>query len=792
VRFLASAALVALLLGATLAASRCERSPAFEQRPVRLDLFELFPVAHVSRQLEEIRFTDLAERRFLSSGWTESQPDGDGGGFAWTRGRDAVVEVPVVRPQPLVVRLELGASVEGGPLPPQELRILWNGQPVGSVSSGPAVRRSSAIGVGAELQRIGPNRLDLLPRYWKGRGWEAGENDDHGRGVQVRRIRIDRSRPEVRVEGPAARAEGAALVQAPGSVVSYHFALPEAARLRGRVELDPGSPELPDAPLGRIALSLVDDAGEERMLESWPLRQLARAPEAVFDIDLSALAGRMVALSLSFSVPGPTVAGLAPAELPEVHWGEARIEGYAEELAEAGAERFRGSYNVLLILFDTLRADHTDPYRADSASTPVLARLARRGVTFVNASANASWTRSSVASLLTALHPVAHRVAMGSSALPGSVPYLPSLLKRAGYATLGVVNNPQITLGSGFAQDFDKLVDYRALRPIASGARAPEKHAEVVWQRFVEPFIAGADDGRFFVYLHEIDPHAPYDPPPPFDTLYDFGYQGNVTTSGNNMLERMRLLFLLDRGETWLGEADVRYLRSQYAGEVAYMDRFLGWTLARLDELGLAEETLVVFVSDHGEEFLEHGLWGHGSSVYQPVLEVPMILSLPGVLPEGRRPRFHAQLHDVAPTILDLLGLEASPKMQGRSLLPLLTTPDDHEPRRPTFARSLRRFRGKERVPVGFDSVRFGDWKLIRSDRGAGARLVSSFMLFDLADDPDERIDRWPTEPVVGHALRQMLAWHEHEGARRMAPAPREAEVDPETERALQELGYLE
>jgi hypothetical protein len=93
---------------------------------------------------------------------------------------------------------------------------------------------------------------------------------------------------------------------------------------------------------------------------------------------------------------------------------------------------------------------------------------------------------------------------------------------------------------------------------------------------------------------------------------------------------------------------------------------------------------------------------------------------------------------------------------------------------------------------VGVDSVRFGDWKLLRHSRRVGGRLFSSFALFDLADDPDERIDRWPTEPVVGYALRQMLRWHEHEGAGRAAPAPRQVEVDPETEQALQELGYLE
>jgi arylsulfatase A-like enzyme len=789
VRHLARAAFVAFLLSATLAASRCERGPVFEQRSVRLDLIELFPVAQVSRQLEEIRFLDPAQQRLLSSGWTRPQPDG--GGFAWTRGRDAVVEVPVVRPQPLEVSLELGASVAPGPLPPQELRILWNGQPVGSVSPGPAPASSGAIRVGAELQRIGPNRLDLLPRYWEGRASEARGNGDQGRGVQVRGIRIDRSRPEARVAGPAARAGDAALTQAPGGVVSYYVVLPEAARLCGRVELDRGSPEPSEALPGRVALSLVDSAGEDHMLAKWPLRALAGNPEAAFDIDLSAHAGSMVALSLSVSVPRSTLREPAPAALPAVRWHELRIEGYTEDPVEEAAERFRGSFNVLLILFDTLRADHTDPYGAESVSTPALAQLARRGVTFVNASANASWTRSSVASLLTALHPVAHRVATGRSALPQSVPYLPSLLKRAGYATLGVVNNPQITLGSGFARDFDALVDYRALRPLASGTRAPEEHAQAVWQGFVEPFIAGTAGGRFFVYLHELDPHAPYEPPPPFDTVHDFGYQGNVTTSGSSARERVRLLSLLDRGEAWLGEADIRHLRSQYAGEVAFMDRFLGWILTRLEELGLAQETLVVFVSDHGEEFLEHGSWGHGASVYQTVLEVPMILSLPGVLPEGRRPRFHAQLHDLAPTILDLLGLEASPKMQGRSLLPLLATDDDHEPGRATFGRSLHRLRGPGRTLVGVDSVRFGDWKLLRHSRGKGDQLLQSFELFDLGDDPGERIDRWPTEPVVGHTLRQMLEWHDHEGPRRVVAAPRTAEIDAETEQALRELGYF-
>ncbi|MCP5042613.1 MAG: sulfatase-like hydrolase/transferase, partial [bacterium] len=191
--------------------------------------------------------------------------------------------------------------------------------------------------------------------------------------------------------------------------------------------------------------------------------------------------------------------------------------------------------------------------------------------------------------------------------------------------------------------------------------------------------------------------------------------------------------------------------------------------------------TLVIFTSDHGEEFYEHNSLGHGHSVYDELLKVPLILRLEGVLPEGLRIGAPVELLDLAPTILDLLGQPIPDSMQGQSLLGLIEDPR----------------RGQTRVRLAGSAqpqqyaISHGDWKLVRRD--PGALLPNTvFELYDLEQDPGEQRDLSDEQPVVGFALRQML---ERQLAAATAagrlPAPR-AKIDTETLEALKAIGYLD
>ncbi len=195
--------------------------------------------------------------------------------------------------------------------------------------------------------------------------------------------------------------------------------------------------------------------------------------------------------------------------------------------------------------------------------------------------------------------------------------------------------------------------------------------------------------------------------------------------------------------------------------------------------------TLVVFVSDHGESLTEHQIVGHGVELYEEILRVPMILSLPGVIPEGRRVKSAVELVDLPRTLLDLLGIEAPDTMQGRSLVPLIAGAHDVVPR-PTYAQA--HFANR----YSYDAVILGRWKLIRRNP-VNEDGFAAFELYDLQTDAGERDDRFDDEPIVGGTLRQMLAFQEREDEkRRVAHEPDLQVLDPELRKNLEALGYLD
>jgi len=318
------------------------------------------------------------------------------------------------------------------------------------------------------------------------------------------------------------------------------------------------------------------------------------------------------------------------------------------------------TFNVLLIGLDTLRADHLGCYGYDRNVSPEIDRLAEQGVPFKSALSQSPWTLPSFATVFTSLYPTQHGAVSTTSAMGSSFPTLATMLQARGYATGAVVNTtvlePDYAVNRGF--------DHYDCAPLET------RHADGTTRDVLE-WIGRHSDGPFLAFAHYYDSHLPYSPPAPYDTLFRGDYAGPI---GNSVeLEQ----FPHDVGGyspvlKALSSADWDRIKSLYDGEIAFMDREVGKLIKGIEDLKLRETTLIVLLSDHGEEFFEHGGFAHGHSLFTELLAVPLIFSLPGVLPEGASISRQVRLVDVMPTILDVLGIEAQEHFEGVSLLHLM------------------------------------------------------------------------------------------------------------------------
>ena len=291
--------------------------------------------------------------------------------------------------------------------------------------------------------------------------------------------------------------------------------------------------------------------------------------------------------------------------------------------------------NVVIYLVDTLRADHLGIHGYDRDTSPVLDRWASGGVVFERAYAPCSWTKPSVVSLLSGLDPVSHGVEDRLDVIPAGVRLLAERLKSLGYSTFGAVTNPNVLSEWGFGRGCEVYDD---LDSAGHGTRA-DTVSDHVAARIEEL----ARSQPFFLYLHVIDPHAPYEPPAPFDTRFPRSPALPAKMSIGN-----------------------------YDGEVAFVDSQFGRILELLSRHDLDRDTMTIFVSDHGEELLDHGAFGHGSTLFEEVVRVPLVIRFPNGLHAGARVGARASLSDVVPTVMSVIGESPPSGLDGRDLTELL------------------------------------------------------------------------------------------------------------------------
>lgn len=381
---------------------------------------------------------------------------------------------------------------------------------------------------------------------------------------------------------------------------------------------------------------------------------------------------------------------------------------------------------VILYLVDTLRADHTTPYGYKRETTPELAKFAKEAVLFESAIAHASWTKPSVASLMTSRLPSRHRAVQLRDPLDSGQVTLAEMLDSRGLSTGAAIANSVIyAADSNFHQGFDVFEGLHG----DEGRRSKAVDTKLVVDRALH-FLDTRRGMPAFLYVHTMDPHVPYTPPAPFDTMFD----PKSTPDHPGVDPRTDFKEPLDRDR----------LIAQYDGDIAYGDQQFGRFIDELKKRGMFDDALIFFVADHGEEFQDHGGWLHGRSVFDELIHVPMIVKFPGGRGAGKRVSQMVALSDVLPTVLEDLGMPVPdpPAIIGR---PLQGVAFGKVPEPPVVSEISHR---------GFVSsgIRTGEAKYIRRFSPQSDELY-----FDLRSDRHEEKDLLAQNPPGLKRLRSAV-----------------------------------
>jgi arylsulfatase A-like enzyme len=467
------------------------------------------------------------------------------------------------------------------------------------------------------------------------------------------------------------------------------------------------------------------------------LRRLLDSPWTYFTLAALLLVGGLLATMVRVNLPS-------------------RPKGTPQDLL---ALRERDDVNVLFILVDTLRADHLSSYGYERETSPTLDFAASSGVRFAHVQSQSSWTKASMASLWTGRYPRRTGVTRFPDAVPDEAVLPAERLREAGFKTGGIFRNGWVEANFGFDQGFDLYIRPQASRtparferkgPSVSVLEGTDRDATDSAMQFMR---SNAKE-RFFLYVHYMDVH--------------------------------QYLYAL---ESALFGADIR---GAYDNAIHWTDRNVSALLATLDELEIADRTLVVVASDHGEGFYEHGLEGHARTLYREVTETPWILIPPVRLDPGIVVEEPVQNVDVWPTLLDLLGVPPLPDTDGRSVVPLMLAAGGVEPPsgtedlrgRPAFSELDQTWGQALMEPRPLVAVVQDGYRLVRS---MGDRDETE--LYDRANDPKEQRNVADREPERTAALRaQVEGYMNRKDGAFVAP---QVEVDEMRQGQLRALGYM-
>ena len=505
-------------------------------------------------------------------------------------------------------------------------------------------------------------------------------------------------------------------------------------------------------------------------------------------------------------------------------------------LALSGCAREPQRPNVLIIVVDTLRADHLSCAGYERDTTPHLDQLAAEGLRFTHAQTPRAQTTPAVASLFTGLYPHGHGVRDLATPLLDHIPVLAERFQAAGYATGAIISTFVLRDDlSGLARGFDLWVEDLPHSHGVPPNHVPQRGAASVTDGVLcalglgppspdgagptKPLTTG--DEPWFLWAHYMDPHGLYDPPPEHDRFRSpaplpvpeqpqapAGALSEAWLAHYNLLPSDRL---------GAGMIDAARVRDRYDGEISYVDAELGRLFSALRAAGAMQDTLILFVADHGESLGEHDYWfEHGRHAYEATCRVPLLIRLPDNFPDRPEPGIRdadVSLADLAPTLTELLSLPAAPRpsplspsaipsARGHSIVPQLLS--DRPTTHPVFSEKVTRLELQHAVQS--KAVRIGDWKYLRRytfhqapNTPTPTLTTLSEELYHLPTDPSESHNLFhspPPEAPLDRLRAELLAFcandiHFTDLARELQSRREHLQLtDPTTLRILQSLGY--
>lgn len=437
--------------------------------------------------------------------------------------------------------------------------------------------------------------------------------------------------------------------------------------------------------------------------------------------------------------------------------------------------------NVILISVDTLRADHLGCYGYERDTSPRIDHLAEDSVTFLNTYASSPWTLPSHVSILTSLHGVNHQVYHNDESMDLSLITLADILRKKQFCCAAFTGGGFVSSDYGFSKGFDAYSN-------DEGSTFRQDSAEHLF-RLASEWLDKQKGKNFFLFLHTYQPHNPYACPSPYKTM--FLEEG----------AKWRYLDLLGHlgGNPGifkaLKEEERQNVIGLYDGEIRYTDeKLIGPLVQKLRDIGLYDQTLIIFTSDHGEEFYEHHGWGHGHSLYDESLKVPLIIKFPESRFKGRRIHDIVSLVDIFPTVLEETGIDFSAlDIDGQSLFPLIKGKEKGDR---MFLADVASNVLASRIPQKIAMNR-GREKLILSKKYSPEDLkyfvypppiLSLMELYDLALDPEEQENIADERPQLANHIVQKIN-EIYEAAQKKKT--RKVEMDEELRKQLKALGYI-
>ena len=512
-----------------------------------------------------------------------------------------------------------------------------------------------------------------------------------------------------------------------------------------------------------------------------------------FAVELDELSGHRATVTLSLVAEDEGRIGFWGS--PALRHRGARPDVFEPTTARAALSSTDAPRGVILIVADTLRSDHLDAWGYERPTAPTLAALAAGGARFADNISQGSWTKVAVPSLLTSLYASSHGISDIPHKIPASVTTMSEVFREAGYATFHTSSVTFTGKNSNLHQGVEVLHERESIDDLGDYR---SKTSRTYVDRLL-PWLEDHSEQPFFVFLHVFDPHSPFRPQDPHDRRW---LDDDLSARHEDDLEKVddvvKVFHHLPSAQQLVEaevdpDAFVTAEKSWYDGSILAMDYEIARLLERLEELGLRDDTMIAFVADHGEEFLEHGNHWHGHSAYGELVNVPMFVTWRGVVPEGLVIERTTQTIDLMPTMLELARLPVPEQAQGTSLLPLLASPDE-----PSSLGWNERAVFTERMNPPFEATEgtadsfaiFADgWKLIwnvvvRDDR-------PELELFDHPNDPLDLVNLAEQHPEVVAGLQlQLEQWREMTEAAKVTPDGEGVDVSPEELEQLRALGY--